>query len=198
MKFEHVKTNLLKENEYNPNEMSTSQFEHLKGEIQKAGFTQPITLNKDLMIIDGAHRYRAALELGHETVPCIILETSTEEDMIQTINLNLIKGEFNPIKYAHMLKILTEKIQLPALLERIRMTENEYDQYLKLLTLPEALLPPITDIIVDTVEYTFIVPKDQETIINNALHHADKNNTNTAFTKIINDYAQRTSNQPTP
>lgn len=47
--------------------------------IEKFGFQQPLVLDKDNVIIVGHTRYKAAIKLGLETVPCVIANNLTEE-----------------------------------------------------------------------------------------------------------------------
>ena len=46
--------------------MSEAEFVELKASIQAEGQHYPITVNEDLEVLDGHHRYRACTELGIE------------------------------------------------------------------------------------------------------------------------------------
>ena len=49
--------------------------------IQEFGFQQPLVLDKDNVIIVGHTRFKAAQKLGLETVPCVIADNLTEEQV---------------------------------------------------------------------------------------------------------------------
>lgn len=49
--------------------------------IDEFGFQQPLVLDKDNIIIVGHTRYKAAQKLGLETVPCVIADNLTEEQV---------------------------------------------------------------------------------------------------------------------
>lgn len=49
--------------------------------IKKYGFKVPIVIDKDGVIVAGHTRYLASIELGLETVPCIIADDLTEEQV---------------------------------------------------------------------------------------------------------------------
>lgn len=49
--------------------------------IEEFGFQQPLVLDKDNVIIVGHTRYKAAQKLQLETVPCIIADNLTEEQV---------------------------------------------------------------------------------------------------------------------
>jgi hypothetical protein len=56
-----------------------AQLDQIKASISEFGFTNPILVDKDNMIIAGHGRHQAACELGLGKVPCIRLEHLTEE-----------------------------------------------------------------------------------------------------------------------
>ena len=49
--------------------------------IEEFGFQQPLVLDKDHFIIVGHTRFKAAQKLGYETVPCVIADNMTEEQV---------------------------------------------------------------------------------------------------------------------
>lgn len=49
--------------------------------IKKYGFKVPIVIDKDGVIVAGHTRYLASIELGLETVPCIVADDLTEEQV---------------------------------------------------------------------------------------------------------------------
>lgn len=49
--------------------------------IKRYGFKVPIIIDKDGVIVAGHTRYLASIELGLETVPCIIADDLTEEEI---------------------------------------------------------------------------------------------------------------------
>ena len=49
--------------------------------IKQFGFRVPIVIDKDNVIIAGHTRYKAIKELGLETVPCIVADDLTEEQI---------------------------------------------------------------------------------------------------------------------
>src|SRR4030043_1909441 len=67
-----VKTEELKPNPYNPNQMTEEQFAYLVDDIRQNGFVgQPIIINNQNEIIDGEHRWLAGKALNFETVPTV-------------------------------------------------------------------------------------------------------------------------------
>jgi site-specific DNA-methyltransferase (adenine-specific) len=49
--------------------------------IEAFGFKVPIVIDKDGVIVAGHTRYKAAMQLGLETVPCIIADDLTDEQI---------------------------------------------------------------------------------------------------------------------
>ena len=54
--------------------------EYVANSIREFGFNQPITVDKDHVIVTGHTRYMAAQQLGLVSVPVIILDDLTEEE----------------------------------------------------------------------------------------------------------------------
>lgn len=89
---EYVPIGLLKPNSWNPNRMSEQEFELLLRSIEEDGFTQPILVNKDNVIIDGEHRWRASNTLGMIEVPVIRSAMGDIQMRISTIRHNIARG----------------------------------------------------------------------------------------------------------
>lgn len=119
-------------NDYNPNLMDKSTFKFLVKEIRKRGMVQPILVNKDYVIIDGEHRWRAAKEAGLKTIHVVLIDMELTEAQVQTINMNLIKGEFDPGKFADLLTSLLSAHEKEALAKLINMPEKELDELMRL------------------------------------------------------------------
>lgn len=93
IEFKEVRISEIKEDGKNPNRMSAKQFESLKASIQKYGFLVPVILNKELILADGAHRTKAAKELGLESIPAYVVDANDIDRRILRQILNKIKGE---------------------------------------------------------------------------------------------------------
>ena len=96
----------LKPNNYNPNEMDDKQFNSLCHQIQSKGFRDTIhaaTINKEKIILNGEHKWKAAIALGIQKVPVIYHENLTEDELkSMTVSLNM-HGTINPLKLAQMI-----------------------------------------------------------------------------------------------
>lgn len=79
----------------NPNVMSDTNFEALKKNIKKFGFLIPIITNKDYVIADGYHRYKAASELNMINVPVLRLDLKEVDRRILRQVMNKLKGSHN-------------------------------------------------------------------------------------------------------
>lgn len=60
-------------------EMSASEWQEFIENVKKFGIRQPITINKDLTILDGRHRVRACKELGIERIAAIVNEMDGQQ-----------------------------------------------------------------------------------------------------------------------
>lgn len=55
--------------------------EYVAESIKRYGFKQPIVVDKDGVIVAGHTRYLASIELGLDTVPCLVADDLTEEQI---------------------------------------------------------------------------------------------------------------------
>lgn len=112
MKYEEISVEKIKPNEYNPNVMTKRVFDILVKNIKEEGaMLQPILVTKDLMIIDGEHRWKASKEAGLEEIPVIISESSDEEAKLKTIAFNKIRGEYDVDLFTELLEDLSEDLE---------------------------------------------------------------------------------------
>ena len=70
MNITDIRTCDLKPYENNPR-LNEDAVDLVAASIDEFGFKQPIVVDKDLIIIAGHTRWKAAQKLGLETVPCI-------------------------------------------------------------------------------------------------------------------------------
>lgn len=83
----------LKMDGKNPNAMDPKQFEALKEGIKRFGFIVPVITNKDLLMADGEHRWRAAKHLKMKEIPAVILDvTEVDRRLIRQV-MYRVKGE---------------------------------------------------------------------------------------------------------
>lgn len=95
----------IKLDEKNPNKMTASQLEVLKRNIEKYGFLVPVILNKDYIVIDGEHRYKAAEELGMKEIKAIVLD-------VNDVDKSVIRQVMNKLKGSHDYKLDQDEIKL--------------------------------------------------------------------------------------
>ena len=93
-----VDRDLLKPNDYNPNKVLEGNLALLEQSIMTNGWTLPIVVRPDYVIIDGFHRWTIAGREPLRTmldgkVPVVIVEhASHEEDIYGTITHNRARG----------------------------------------------------------------------------------------------------------
>lgn len=111
-----IKTADITPNEWNPNEMSEAEFAMLLDNISRLGFADPLLVTRTeddkYQVVDGEHRYRAALLAGIEEIPAVVVELSEEDKRLQTVRMNQIKGEWNPTKFNHLINDMMQKKEL--------------------------------------------------------------------------------------
>ena len=92
IEFKEVPVELIQPDDSNPNKMSKRQFEALKKSIKKFGFIVPVVVNKDLVIADGFHRWKAAMELDMDSVYCVVCDVSDVDRRLIRQVMNKLRG----------------------------------------------------------------------------------------------------------
>lgn len=153
----------LKENPWNPNVMDEQMFAKEVRSITDHGFIDPITVREHaggFQIIDGAHRWKAAKQLGIAQVPATNLGSITDEKAKKlTILYNELRGQPEPVRLAHLLKDLALTSSVAQLAEELPMTSVEIDTLIK-----------------STDDYTWKTDEDLTAgVSNEGREHADTN-----------------------
>jgi len=124
---EQIEVNKIVVDTTNPNKMNDRQFNSLKMVIEKYGFIVPIVTNKDLVIADGYHRWKAARELGMEKVPVIKLDLKEVDRKILRQVLNKLKGshdrDLDKIEY----EAIFSEMAREEFMDLTALSENEVD-----------------------------------------------------------------------
>lgn len=98
----------ISENDWNPNEVDAAMQQQLVENIRKAGFNQPLVVREiaegQYEVVDGAHRFRAAKQIGMAKVPVIVRPFTTAEAKTQTIAMNKLRGEMDPAAVARLIR----------------------------------------------------------------------------------------------
>lgn len=108
MNIQEIEIQKLNPAIYNPRIITKDEFEGLKQSIRSFKIVDPIIVNKDLTIIGGHQRVKAALELGYTTVPCNVLDLDkkTEKKLNIALNSQSISGKNDQIKLDELLEEL--------------------------------------------------------------------------------------------
>lgn len=126
--FARVKTVLLFENTWNPNKMTAFMYSKAVESLQEYGFIAPVIVRPRgnmYEIIDGAHRWRAAKDLGHEDIPVIVLEGLEDADAKKlTLVLNELKGQVDPERLSDLLGELAAQGSVEDLLTGLPFTTD--------------------------------------------------------------------------
>lgn len=139
LKVTYVKTTDLKPNSYNPNRQSPHDFELLLRSMREDGFTQPIVAQAETHeIVDGEHRWRAALELGYEEIPVVFVDMTAEQMRIATLRHNRARGSEDFELSAQVLRDLSELGALEWAQDSLMLDDVEIQRMLDDVPAPEA------------------------------------------------------------
>lgn len=127
----------------NPQYLTPMQMDSLKESIKRDGFCAPIlvrpTQRQRYEVISGNHRFMAAVELGYESIHCVIAELKDDDAKRLAVNLNTIHGEPN----AELLAPFLAEMK-PRVLRTIHIEEDMKQELLKFDATLEAALAQMT------------------------------------------------------
>ena len=104
----------VKPNPWNPNVQKDKVFNALCENIKEIGMVEPIMVTGEqedglYMVISGEHRWEACKALGYDEIPAYIKEDFDEDATnFQTVRMNLVKGEIDPVKFTKLYDKMAE------------------------------------------------------------------------------------------
>jgi len=137
-KYQHeiklVKIKEIQPNKYNPNVMEDELKTQLEQRMKEEGMLQPILLRNiepkgeiKYEIVDGEHRYFAAVNADFEEIPAIILDKKLPDAMLATINMNKLKGQFDTLKLAEVIHTLHKTYSIDELEEKLGYSKEQIE-----------------------------------------------------------------------
>lgn len=137
----------IEPNPENPNAMDDEILEALRDDISRRGFVQPILVRPiephsgnpkaKYRLVDGEHRWKVMGELGRETIPAVVTDESATDADVRMLTMNRLRGQMVPIRLAHLLADLSERIDAEELTKRLGMEKSELDDLLDLAGVEE-------------------------------------------------------------
>ncbi len=126
--------------------------EQLTSSIREKGVIQPISVNRvgpsTYHIIAGERRWRASKKAGFETVPAIVHEIESEEELIElSLIENIQREDLNPIEEAEGYRALRDTCMLTQeeIAQKVGRERSTVANMLRLLNLPEEIQLSLRD-----------------------------------------------------
>ena len=128
----------------NPNQprQSVGDLSELAASIREKGVLEPILVRpRDgrFQIVAGERRYRAAVDVGLDELPCIVRECDDAEVLEIALIENLQRKDLNPFEEADGLRTLADKYGYTheVMAERLGKSRSSITETLSLATMPE-------------------------------------------------------------
>lgn len=146
--IEKINLDLVVEYEDNPNEMTDEMFSALVEEIAESGWLVPIQVagpdeDGTYRLIGGHHRKKAAIVLGLEEVPAVIVDPvifDRDRQEIQVVKQNVLHGDLNPEKFTKLFNRIADRYG--ADMTRSMMAFTQADAFKKVYLDARKALPP--------------------------------------------------------
>lgn len=127
-----IRVDQIKSDDTNPNRMNEEQFNALKEGINKFGFLVPVITNKDLVIADGYHRWKAAKELGMEQIQVVVLDMNEVDRKVIRQIMNKLKGEHKLEKDINEFEFIKNEGGMNDLVKLMGKDKAYFDDIIKL------------------------------------------------------------------
>lgn len=126
----------LRPNPWNYNVLSAEQFGKLCTVIREFGFIGRVVTRDGadgaLEIVDGEHRWRAAIELEMASIPIVHLGQVSDEDAQQlTVILNELGGQPDEVRLADLVRNVSLKVDLDRMRGLLPFTPKQLDLLIK-------------------------------------------------------------------
>lgn len=133
LKVEYIAPDKLIPNTYNPNRQDDHAFRLLVSSIKEDGFTQPVIIGQDNVIVDGEHRWRAAKEVGLAEIPVVRVDLDDAKRRVATIRHNEARGTHEADLVGQILADLDTWGALDEAMVALDMDRDEVDRLLSLI-----------------------------------------------------------------
>lgn len=114
----------LKPADYNPRVIDSAELEKLKASIRHHGFVEPIVVNKDMTIIGGHQRVKAAREIGLMNIPAAVVDLPKDKERTLNLALNKISGGWDEEKLRAMLVAMSDEERRMAGFDQAEITKQ--------------------------------------------------------------------------
>jgi ParB family chromosome partitioning protein len=134
----------IRPNRFQPRQtFSEAELKELADSISAQGMLQPILVRRDgqgYELISGERRFRAAQALGHKSVPAVVKEKATDEEMAEwALVENVQRANLNPIEEARGYRRLMDEFKLTQeqVAQKVGKDRATIANAVRLLKLPE-------------------------------------------------------------
>ena len=132
----------IKPNDYNPNFQFTPEHRLLAISILVDGWTQPIVVGSDYVIIDGEHRWKVSAmddvrKLTDGLVPIVKVEGDRGNRQCSTIRHNRARGEHSVEGMAGIVKDLLESYDVEDVMMMLGMEREEVERLSETAGMPD-------------------------------------------------------------
>jgi DNA modification methylase len=130
LELRRVKVKALRPNPWNPNQMTDSERDKLRREIEEHGYLVPIVVRPGKKkgqweIVDGEQRWRELVDAKVKEVDVVITSLDDNEARIATVNLNELRGTWREEDLGKLVSDLRGEISLGELAERLPFTTSK-------------------------------------------------------------------------
>ena len=167
----------------NERKIAKREYARIKASIQTVGLIEPLVVSPEgesYLILDGVQRYRILLDLGVETVPCIIRQEQ------ETFTFNRMVNHISPVQQSRMIEKSLEELDEKTIANALGLNTITHRLGKALMSQlhPDVVKAMDAESITRTCarEFTYVKPERQLDILTAMKAHKDLS---TAFARAL-------------
>jgi len=142
---DEISVELIERNPYQPRrDFEQTAIDELADSVRKHGVLQPLlvrAVGDNYQLIAGERRWRAAQQVGLDTIPCRVVELEDNQVCEAAIEENIKRQDLNMLEKAEAFRDYLERFggTVEELAKQLSMNRSTVSNMLRLLELPEAV-----------------------------------------------------------
>ena len=188
MEMRKIALDKMRENDWNPNHVSDAIMRALVRSIREGGFVQPLVVREageGFEILDGAHRFRALMELGEKHADCVVVKDSDEAARMRTLTMNRLRGSLDHGELARLIDEMA--LEDERVMETLAYSEKELSEIRGLLEEAPELETNLPEeerfVLLD-----FYLSAEDAEVVNRALDATGEDDRASALVKLAKGY----------
>ena len=195
--FRNIPVECISPDEYQPRRFfDEKDMKKLEDSIMQVGVIQPLSVryagDGKYVIIAGERRYRACVNAGMESVPCLVFDTSEEDAAILTVTENLQRKDLNCFEQAQGIAALMKGLCLTQseVAKKLGISQSAVANKIRLLRIPEEVRTYLIENRIGERQARALLSVGEEEISSFAKYIVENKMNSTGAEELVSEYVK--------